>query len=225
MLGKAQADLGARRSSGDWLKIYLDQRRTQERLSKPFAQGAEKLCKKKRYRCPACVPAEGSHVQRRKWKKKTHQGVKLTRVPGTKSGHVFREPWDSLPVLLILCVRLWGPQSWAKWLTTRSPWGKAQFVGFADFHVVNIPTMVDFSWQRIHLQYGRPHFNSWVGKIHWRRDRLPTPIFWAGKESASNVGYLGSIPGLGRSPGEGKGYPLQYSDLENSMESQRVRHD
>ena len=47
MQGKAQADLGARQSSGDWLKIYLDQRRTQERLSKPFAQGAEKLCKKK----------------------------------------------------------------------------------------------------------------------------------------------------------------------------------
>ena len=33
----------------------------------------------------------------------------------------------------------------------------------------------------------------------------------AGKESASNAGDLGSIPGLGRSPGEGKGYPLQYS--------------
>ena len=33
----------------------------------------------------------------------------------------------------------------------------------------------------------------------------------AGKESACNVGDLGSIPGLGRSPGEGKGYPLQYS--------------
>ena len=39
----------------------------------------------------------------------------------------------------------------------------------------------------------------------------------AGKESACNAGDLGSIPGLGRSPGEGKGYPLQYSDLENSM--------
>ena len=38
----------------------------------------------------------------------------------------------------------------------------------------------------------------------------------AGKESACNVGDLGSVPGLGRSPGEGKGYPLQYSDLENS---------
>ena len=43
--------------------------------------------------------------------------------------------------------------------------------------------------------------------------------------SACNTGDLGSIPGLGRSPGEGKGYPLQYSGLENSMESQRVGHD
>ena len=56
--------------------------------------------------------------------------------------------------------------------------------------------------------------NSWVGKICWRRDRLPTPVFLgfpcgsAGKESACNAGDLGSIPGLGRSPEEGKGYPL-----------------
>ena len=40
----------------------------------------------------------------------------------------------------------------------------------------------------------------------------------AGKESACNVGDLGAIPGLGRSPGEGKGSPLQYSGLENSMD-------
>ena len=40
-----------------------------------------------------------------------------------------------------------------------------------------------------------------------------------GKESAYNAGDLGSIPGLGRSPGKGKGCPLQYSDLENSMDS------
>ena len=39
-----------------------------------------------------------------------------------------------------------------------------------------------------------------------------------GKESACNAGDLGSIPRLGRSPGEGKGYPLQYSGLENSMD-------
>ena len=40
----------------------------------------------------------------------------------------------------------------------------------------------------------------------------------AGKESALNVGDLGSIPGLGRSPGEGNGNPLQYYCLENPMD-------
>ena len=44
------------------------------------------------------------------------------------------------------------------------------------------------------------------------------PCGLPGKESACNVGNLGSIPGLGRSPGEGKGYPLQYSGLENSRD-------
>ena len=49
------------------------------------------------------------------------------------------------------------------------------------------------------------------------------------KASACHAEDLGSIPGLGRSPGEGKGYPLQFSGLENSMDqpmgSQRVGHD
>ena len=40
----------------------------------------------------------------------------------------------------------------------------------------------------------------------------------AGKESACNVGDLSLIPGLGRSPGEGKGYPVQYFSLENSKD-------
>ena len=44
---------------------------------------------------------------------------------------------------------------------------------------------------------------------------LGFPYGSAGKESTCNVGDLGSIPGLGRSPGEGKGYPLQYSGLES----------
>ena len=48
--------------------------------------------------------------------------------------------------------------------------------------------------------------------------KLGFPCGSAGKESACNVEDLGSIPGLGRSPGEGKGYPLQYSGLENSMD-------
>ena len=44
------------------------------------------------------------------------------------------------------------------------------------------------------------------------------PCGSVGKESACNVGDLGSISGLGRSPGEGNGNPLQYSVLENSMD-------
>ena len=47
--------------------------------------------------------------------------------------------------------------------------------------------------------------------------KLGFPGSSAGKETTCNAGDLGSIPGLGRSPGEGKGYPLQYSGLENSM--------
>ena len=57
----------------------------------------------------------------------------------------------------------------------------------------------------------------------------------AGKESACSVGDLGLIPGLGRSPGEGNGNPLQYSCLENPMDRgawqatvhgvERVRHN
>ena len=69
-------------------------------------------------------------------------------------------------------------------------------------------------------------FDSWVRKIHWRRDRLPTPVFLvlgfpcgsAGKDSACSTEDLGLIPGLGRSLGEGIGYPLQNSGLENSMD-------
>ena len=60
---------------------------------------------------------------------------------------------------------------------------------------------------------------------------LGCPCGSAGKEFTCNGRDLGLIPGLGRSPGEGKGYPLQYSGLENSMEdsvfsmgSQKVSH-
>jgi len=69
----------------------------------------------------------------------------------------------------------------------------------------------------------RPQFDSWIGKIHWRRDRLPTQVLLgfsfgsASKESTCNARDLGLIHGLGRSLGEGKRYPLQYSGLEISM--------
>ena len=72
---------------------------------------------------------------------------------------------------------------------------------------------------------------DWRGLLSypWRRDRLPTPVFLdfpgdsGGKESACNVGDLGLIPGLGRSPGEGIGTPLQCSCLENPMDRGALR--
>ena len=51
------------------------------------------------------------------------------------------------------------------------------------------------------------------------------PCGSAGKESTCSAGDLGLISGLGRSPGEGKGYPLQCSGLENSLGSQRIRQN
>ena len=69
---------------------------------------------------------------------------------------------------------------------------------------------------------GSPAGSS-VRGISWRRDRLPTQVFLgfpggsAGKESACYMGALDSIPGFRRSPGEGTGYPLQYSGLESIL--------
>ena len=87
------------------------------------------------------------------------------------------------------------------------------YTGFSDSSLENSPpamqeTMVSFLGREDPLE----------------RDRLPTPVFLgfpcgsAGKESACNVGVLGSIPRLERSPKERKGYPLHYSGLENSMD-------
>ena len=72
-----------------------------------------------------------------------------------------------------------------------------------------------------------PWFNSQDGKIHWRRDRLLTPVFLgfscgsAGKEFTCDAGGLGLILGLGRFPGEGKGYPLQSMGLQESDMTER----
>ena len=64
-------------------------------------------------------------------------------------------------------------------------------------------------------------FDSWVGKIPWGRNRLPTPVFMGfpggsdNKESACHAGDLGSIPGLRRFPGGGHSNPGRYCCLEN----------
>ena len=66
-------------------------------------------------------------------------------------------------------------------------------------------------------------FDSWVRKIHWRRDRLPSPVFLgfpcgsAGKESACKMGDLGLIPGLGRAPGGFYGLYSPWGLKESDM--------
>ena len=65
-------------------------------------------------------------------------------------------------------------------------------------------------------------------RFDWQYTDGCFPCGLAGKEYAYNVGELRSISGLGRSPGEGKGYPLQYSCVKNPMKSmgfQRAGHD
>ena len=63
----------------------------------------------------------------------------------------------------------------------------------------------------------KAQFDSWVGKIPWRRDKLLTPLFLdfpcssAGKETTCNAGDPGLIFGMGRSAGEGISYSLHYS--------------
>ena len=73
-------------------------------------------------------------------------------------------------------------------------------------------------------------FDPWLGKIPWRRAWQPTPVHSNpalvasdGKDSICNAGDPGLIPGLGRSPGEGKGHPLQYSGLENPKDRRAWR--
>ena len=78
--------------------------------------------------------------------------------------------------------------------------------------LVETPTLIP-QLQRL-LQCRRLWFDSWVGKILWRRDRLPIAVFlgypWglADRESTCNAGDLGLIHGLERSPGEEKDHSI-----------------
>ena len=65
-----------------------------------------------------------------------------------------------------------------------------------------------------------PPANSCICQAFYCKSQEPLgfPCGSAGKESSCSAGDLRLIPGLGKSPGKGKGYPLQYSGLENSMD-------
>ena len=108
-----------------------------------------------------------------------------------------------------------------------------------------ITDSMDMSLSRIHLQFRTPGFDSWVRDIPWRRERLPSPVFWPGEfhglyspwgheesdfhlqvalvvnslpSSIGDVRDAGLIPGLGRSTGGGHGNTLPYYCLEYPMD-------
>ena len=104
------------------------------------------------------------------------------------------------------------------------PWGRKELDMTERLSLVTCHFPDSSAGKESACNVGDPGLIPWVRKLRWRRDRLPTPVFLgfpcdsAGKEFTCSEGGLGLIPRLGRSPGEGKGYPLQYSGLENSME-------
>ena len=105
-------------------------------------------------------------------------------------------------------------------------WTAGEFLVWANCNLItSLRAFLVAQLVKNRLQFRRPWFDSYVGKICRRRDnRPPTPEFLgfpgdsAGKESTCNAGDLGLIPGLGRFPGKGNGCPLQYSGLKNSID-------
>ena len=142
-----------------------------------------------------------------------------------------KEEWEDLNSQMPAksrCRRISHSASWPAW--------KARW----HFDVMYSWTSLVAQMVKIHLQCRRTQFNSWVGKIHWRRDRLPTPVLWlpwwlSGEESTCNAGDPGSIPGSGRFswrwewqptpvflPGEFHG---QRNLVGDSPRGRRVRHN
>ena len=129
--------------------------------------------------------------------------------PLSSSSSAYLARWPESPPLVMLLL-------WIAWMSyifrlRTEMWKLSIWASLISQLVKNPPSMRETPVQ----------FLDW--EEPWRRDRPPTPILGfppvsASKESACNVGDLGSIPGLGKIPREGKGYPLQYSGLENSMD-------
>ena len=100
-------------------------------------------------------------------------------------------------------------------LTTR--WGQIDMVTFFTDQILEVVVMV--MWLQCDTLLLWAHGGPERRIVARYEDIWGFPCGSAGKESACNTGDLSSIPWLGRSPGEGKGYPLQYSGLEKSMDS------
>ena len=95
---------------------------------------------------------------------------------------------------------------------------KNQYYAYLHMHSIYIRS---FPGSSAGKECKRIQFDSWFWKIPQRRDRLPILVFWGlpggsdDKVSACSMGYLSSIPGLGKSPEGGRCNPLQHSCVDN----------
>ena len=136
-----------------------------------------------------------------------------------KDKFIFEMPW------LIWQTKIWNFRSiqirkhetfQAFWLYC-SEWFSSSF-----FKAMSFETLLIYKWSKHILHYhqfqilNRDEIISW--KASFREFAVVFPGGSEGKESACNVGDLGSIHGSGRSPWVGNGNPLQYSCLENSLD-------
>ena len=133
------------------------------------------------------------------------------RSAGEGIGYPLQYSWDSLVAQLVKNL----PAMWETWVWSLG-WEDPLEKGKATHSSIlawRIPWTIPWGCKESDTAEWLSLSFFWYDK-----DCLGFPSGSAGKESTCNVGDLGLISGLGRSPGEGKGYPLQYSGLENSMD-------
>ena len=127
------------------------------------------------------------------------------------------------PTAVFLPGKFHGQRSLADY----SPWGRKES-GLTEWLTL-LKTSLVVQWLRFHASTAgetgyipgwgtKIPYASWCNKKEIKFDILGFPGGSNGEESACNVGDLGSIPPSGRSPGEGNGYPLQYSCLESPID-------
>ena len=141
------------------------------------------------------------------------------------SGLPFSSP-EELPDTGIETMSPESPALAGGFLTTepvRKPWGCPFIIKIGQREYQEIPKCITWMPSVLFIAYIKAALPPLDNQNHWSgwwplSLHVGFPGGSVGKESAYNVGDLSSISGLGRSLGEGKSYPLQYSGLENPMD-------
>ena len=115
----------------------------------------------------------------------THSSILAWRIPGmgepgglpSVGSHRVRHNWSNLVAAAVAAAANMYRGAW--WATIHAV-AKSR-TRLSDFTNLYTGLPLWLSWWRIYLRCRRPGFNPWIGKISWRRERLPTPVFWPGE--------------------------------------------